>query len=174
MGLEVRVNILVCGFMGCGKTTFVEAFQRNHLGYEALDLDTAVALSVGLLPSELGEWINKHGLEVFRHKESLLLSEMLSTASPKIIALGGGTIEAPGFWDLAKKHKLVFLDVPFETCFERIKNDSNRPQTKLGEVGLRSLYQKRLPLYQKADLHLSQEGIKKIVSLSSLVHNLEG
>lgn len=160
--------------MGCGKTTFVESFQNNHLGFKTLDLDSAVALSVGLLPSELGEWINKYGLPVFRHKEILLLKEMLSTNSSKIIALGGGTIEAPGFWEIAEKNKLVFLDVPFGTCFERIKNDPNRPQTKLGEECLRALYEKRLPLYQKASLVLSEEGIKKIVSLSSLVHNLEG
>ena len=168
------MNILVCGFMGSGKSTFVESFRGNHLGYDCLDLDAAVAASVGLLPSELGEWITKNGIDSFRKKEVSVLKNMLAYSSSKLVALGGGTIEAPGFWDLLDGSKLVFLNTSFDTCYSRIKNDSNRPQVKLGEEGLRSLYQKRLPLYQKADLHLSEEGIKKIVSLSSLVHNLEG
>lgn len=168
------MNILVCGFMGSGKTTFVESFRINHLGYEALDLDAAIAASVGLMPSEIGEWINKHGLENFRQKESTILKGLISNTTPRIIALGGGTIEAPGFWEMLSGSKLIFLDTPFATCFERIKNDPNRPQTKLGEDGLRALYERRLSLYKKADLILNEEGIKEIVSLGALVHTLEG
>lgn len=166
------MNILVCGFMGSGKSTFVESFRGNHLGYECLDLDAAVAASVGLLPNELGEWITKNGIETFRKKEVTILKNMLAYSSSKLIALGGGTIEADSFWEVLDGSKLVFLNTSFDTCFSRIKNDPNRPQVKLGEEGLRTLYQKRLPLYQKADLIVSEEGIKEIVSIAALVHNL--
>lgn len=167
------MNILICGFMGSGKTTFVESFRGNHLGYEAIDLDTAVAAGLGLMDSELGEWITEHGLETFRHKELATLKMLLAQRGPKLIALGGGTIEIPEFWELLAQNKLVFLDIPFETCLLRIKNDPNRPLTALGEEGLKALYEKRLPLYQKADLILGPLGIKEIEGLQSLVHNLQ-
>lgn len=166
------MNILVCGFMGSGKTTFVESFRHNQLGYETVDLDVAVASGLGIMPSELGEWIKKYGLETFRHKEIFVLENLLKNSAEKLVALGGGTVEAPGFWELFPANKLVFLDTPFNTCFMRIKNDQNRPLTSLGEEGLLALYEKRLPLYRKADLTLSESEIKELPGLQSLVHTL--
>lgn len=166
------MNILVCGFMGSGKTTFALGFEGNDLGFLTYDLDHVVADHLGITHLELGEWINKNTLEKFRDVEMLVLTNLVNQRTMKIIALGGGTPTAERFWDLKDSTKLVFLDVPFETCFQRIKNDSNRPLTSLGEEGLRELYQKRLPIYRKADLILSETEIKEIEGLESLVHNL--
>lgn len=167
------MNILVCGFMGSGKSTFVSSFLSNSLGYEVIDLDDTLAKNLGLLPSELGVWIKQNGMESFRKKEVAILSHLLQAPGKKIVALGGGTLEAPGFWELPGQNKLVFLNTPFTICFSRIKNDQNRPLTSLGEEGLLQLFQKRLPLYQKADLILSESEIKELSGLQTLVHNLE-
>ncbi|MBC7429854.1 MAG: hypothetical protein H7336_14665 [Bacteriovorax sp.] len=166
------MNIMVCGFMGSGKTTFVESFRGNHLGFDCIDLDTAVASSLGILPSELGEWINKNGLVHFRRKEIFILKGLLNNRMMKIIALGGGTIEGEGYSELRSQAKTVFLNIAFETCYKRIKNDLNRPITALGEVGLQDLYNKRIPKYLTSDLCLSETEIKEIDGLDSLVHNL--
>ena len=158
--------------MGSGKTTFVESFRGNLLGFDCIDLDAAVSSSLGILPSELGEWINRYGLENFRQKEMFILKGLLQNRMMKIIALGGGTIEGSGYKDLTSVAKTIFLNVPFETCFKRIKNDSNRPLTSLGEAGLQDLYNKRIPKYLTSDLCLSEHEIKEIDGLDSLVHNL--
>ena len=166
------MNILVCGFMGSGKTTFVTSFEGNNLGFMTYDLDHVVADHLGISHLQLGEWININTLAKFRDVEMDVLQSLVNQRTMKIIALGGGTPTAERFLDLRDQTKLVFLDVPFETCFNRIKNDSNRPLTALGEEGLRELYQKRLPMYRKADLILSETEIKEIEGLESLVHNL--
>lgn len=166
------MNILVCGFMGSGKTTFTLNFEGNNLGFITYDLDHVVAEHLGITHLQLGEWINKNSLQKFRDVEMDVLEALVQQRTMKIIALGGGTPTAERFLNLRDQTKLVFLDVPFETCFNRIKNDSNRPLTALGEEGLRELYQKRLPIYQKADLILSETEIKEIEGLESLVHNL--
>ncbi|MBC7713300.1 MAG: hypothetical protein H7177_08175 [Rhizobacter sp.] len=168
----MNVNIMVCGFMGSGKTTFVESFRGNHLGYDCIDLDAAVAASLSILPSDLGEWINKNGLENFRHKEIFVLQGLLNNRMMKIIALGGGTNTGEGYSELRSQAKTVFLNVAFDTCYKRIKNDPNRPLTALGEAGLHDLYNKRLPQYLTSDICLSEDEIKKIEGLDSLVHNL--
>ena len=136
------MNILVCGFMGSGKTTFVESFKDNELGFDCIDLDHAVASDLGIKAGELGAWINQHGLEEFRQKEMHILERLLNNRMMKIIALGGGTIEGSEYPSIKTQAKTVFLNVPFETCFQRIKNDPNRPLTALGEEGLRALYNK--------------------------------
>lgn len=165
------MNILVCGFMGSGKTTFVESFRDNELGFDCIDLDHAVAETLGVKATELGAWIQKHGLTEFREKEMQTLKHLLNNRMMKIIALGGGTIEGSEYPSLKTQAKTVFLNVPFETCFLRIKNDPNRPLTALGEEGLRTLYHKRLPDYLTSDLSLSEAEIKEIDGLGSLVHN---
>ena len=166
------MNILVCGFMGSGKTTFVTSFEGNNLGFITYDLDHVVADHLGIIHSDLGEWIHKNTLQKFREIEMSVLQSLLNQKTMKIIALGGGTTMNEGFFDMKNQAKLVFLEVPFETCFKRIKNDSNRPLSALGVEGLRELYQKRLPNYRKADLILSETEIKEIEGLESLVHNL--
>ena len=166
------MNILVCGFMGSGKTTFVESFRGNTLGFDCIDLDKAVAAKLGIMPSDLGEWINNFGVEDFRRNEINVLQNLLGNRMMKIIALGGGTIEAPGYLELKSQSKTVFLNVSFETCYARIKNDSNRPLTALGKQGLLHLYNQRISEFLTSDLCLLETEIKEIVSLSSLVHNL--
>lgn len=158
--------------MGSGKTTFVSNFQGNDLGFITYDLDHVVADHLRITHLQLGEWINENTLEKFRNVEIEVLTNLVNQKTMKIIALGGGTPTAERFRDLQDRTKLVFLDVSFETCFDRIKNDSNRPLTILGKEGLRDLYQKRLPIYKKADLILSETEIKEIEGLESLVHNL--
>jgi shikimate kinase len=166
------VNILVCGFMGAGKTTFVTNFEGNELGFLTYDLDHVVADHLGITHLALGEWINKNTLQKFRDVEMSVLTNLVNQRTMKVIALGGGTPTAERFSDLQNQAKLVFLDIPFETCFKRIKNDRNRPLSALGEQSLRELYQNRLQIYRKADLILSETEIKEIEGLESLVHNL--
>ena len=137
------MNILVCGFMGSGKTTFIENFSQNELGYLIFDLDKVVCAELGISYNGLGDWIKKHGIEEFRKKEIANLKLLLGQGTRKIIALGGGTIEAQGFNELKNESKMIFLNISFDTCFSRIKDDSNRPMTVLGEEGLRELYNKR-------------------------------
>ena len=166
------MNILICGFMGSGKSTFVKRFKENNLGFLTYDLDCAVAEYLGIPHLELGNWINKNSMEKFRIIEMDILQSLVNQKTLKIIALGGGTPMNDGFLDLMELSKLVFLNVSFETCFKRIENDRNRPLGALGIEELRELYQKRLPIYRKADLILSEAKIKDIEGIESLVHNL--
>ena len=158
--------------MGAGKSSFIKKFEENNLGFLTYDLDCVIADHLGISHIELGSWINKNSMENFRRLEIEVLKNLLNQKTFKIIALGGGTPMNHQFMDILDQCKLVFLDVPFETCFKRIENDNNRPLGALGIEGLRELYQQRLPIYIKADLILSETEIKEIEGLESLVHNL--
>ena len=158
--------------MGSGKTTFVERFKENSLGYLIYDLDYMVAEGLGISQKKLGDWIRENGIQSFRQLEIATLKNLLRQKTMKVIALGGGTLEDPGFWEFRDQFKLVFLNTTFATCLSRVKNDSNRPFTALGEGEMKELHKKRLYNYQKADLTLEESEIKEIEGLDSLVHTL--
>lgn len=166
------MNILLCGFMGAGKTFLLDRLKNSSDGFEFYDLDIEVSKWIGIGEKAIGEWINLNGLTSFREKEMEVLKNLLENSRPKVVALGGGTVSHSDFFQHSSKFHLVFLNTSFETCFERIYNDSNRPLTSQGEEKLRELYQARLPFYQKAELTLDEKGIKEIVGVNSLVHNL--
>jgi shikimate kinase len=86
------------------------------------------------------------------------------------LALGGGALTG------VKNDgaKLVFLDTPFELCYERITNDFNRPLVSLKKEELRKLYNERLTLYRQANLILGERERKEIDGIGALVHTLYG
>jgi len=169
------MKILLCGFTGAGKSTFLKQFQGNSEGFDCIDLDHALALDLGLSPQKLGDWILENGFPLFRDKEKTKLKALLGHSQKMVIALGGGTL-TPEVVELIQKTPechTVFLDTPYELCRERIKGDSNRPLSNLPEEELKNLYESRREIYKKiAELSLSPENVKEIVSLSALVHNL--
>ena len=172
------VKILICGFMGAGKTTFLEKCQKNSLGFECTDLDSALARDFGIAPSALGKWIETHGLPVFREKEQAKVEELLNRKSSDVIALGGGSLNPTLLAMIADKnsqYKLVFLNTSFDLCCQRILGDANRPLAQMPKADLLELYKRRLPDYLKADLTLSRDQTKELEGLGileSLVHNL--
>ncbi len=146
-------------------------------GWQALDLDHVIAHELGIKHSNLGDWIRQHSLASFRSLEYQCLHLLLLGSSDKVIAFGAGTLESNATRLLIKSHlhtKLIFLDVPLETCLQRVGNDRNRPMLELGMEGLKKLHTERLLHYQQADLILNESEIKEIEGIACLVHNLAG
>ena len=90
----------------------------------------------------------------------------------KIIALGGGTLESERIFEIVNQGRMVFLDVPFDVCFERIKNDKNRPVAQRPQEELKMIFEARRQQYLKSNLILTPEQIKGIDTIATLVHNL--
>lgn len=176
-GGMLSVNFLFCGFMGSGKSTLLAKLLAENKHFNGYDLDHEICRELGIDISSLGKWIDQHSLSRFRQVESTILRKILSSSGNKLIALGGGTLEAPGVMDEIRQNpfnKLIFLDVDFETCFMRIAGDFNRPLLALGKERLKKLHAERLQTYRLADAILTESEIKEIDGIDSLVHNLDG
>jgi shikimate kinase len=103
--------IYLYGFMGCGKS-----YLARKSGLSFIDLDEQIG-DIPKIFAEKGE----------AHFRSLELAA-LKSAKADIISLGGGALTNPEAAKHAKKNAVVvFVDTPFEVCYERIKNDKNRP-----------------------------------------------
>jgi len=145
-------HIIITGFMGSGKTTIARALAHT-LGRELVDLDQVIAEQEGRTAKEI---IEQDGENSFREIETRSLGEVLGRSLPGVVALGGGA------WTLDRNRTLidhaggitVWLDAPFDLCWERIHTSGGGRPLARDEGQARLLYAERRPLYALAKLHV--------------------
>ena len=141
-------NIILCGFMGCGKSTIGRKLARKT-GADFVDMDRYIEEKAGLTVAEIFE---KFGEEEFRRMESEACVE-LSRRRDLIIAAGGGTLTFQHNIDvLGSTGRIVFINVSYEQLCERLKRDTRRPllQVEDRNAKIRELLTQRLPMYNRA------------------------
>lgn len=144
------MNIVLIGFMGCGKSTVAEKLGEV--------LDREVVETDGLIELEqrksIPEIFAQSGEASFREMERRL-AERLSAREGLVISTGGGMVTVPETAALLKKNGIaVLLDTPFSDCYGRIAGDCNRPNARSrSRDELCELYLSRQPVYRSvADL----------------------
>ena len=145
-------QIIIVGFMGCGKTTVACSVGRK-LNCAVIDLDDFITSSEGRSPAEI---IEKEGENSFREIETRMLAEVLTQNSAIVIAAGGGVWTVGENRRLIAKHEAltIWLDAPFELCWNRIQlKRERRPLAPSMEVAER-LYREREPIYELAEMRI--------------------
>ncbi len=142
-------NIVLIGFMGCGKSMVARALSKR-LKRECLITDRLIEDREG---QSIAGIFEKKGEAYFRALEHAVIKE-ISLRQGIIIDCGGGVVLNNENLQLLKTNGIVFhLQASVEVIYERIKHESHRPllagPDPLGSLKL--LYQQRLPLYDQAD-----------------------
>lgn len=149
------MNIYLCGFMGCGKTTVGKKLAAKT-EREFVDLDAVITERYGDIT---GIFADK-GEEYFRGIESGVLRE-ISERENLVVSCGGGTpLREENAVTMRSTGKTVFIDTQFSQCLRRVLagGSDKRPLAAKGEKGLCEIYEKRAPLYAKcADITLRPE-----------------
>ncbi len=143
-----RKNIVLCGFMGCGKST-VGGLLAKKMGMSFIDLDTYIEKKENKTVSQI---FADSGEAYFRQLEREVSKE-LAEKKGLIIATGGGTLTfEENVQALKRTGRIVLLDLPVEAIAIRLKNDTTRPLLNRPDKdeAMRELYNKRLPLYRSA------------------------
>ena len=143
--------IVITGFMGCGKTEVARRLALR-LGLEMIDLDHVIAEREGRTAAQL---IVEEGEPGFRAVETARLREVLEERIG-IVALGGGAWITEANRRLIDQHNAlsVWLDAPFELCWERIEASPEvRPLGRTRDEAA-ELYRQRYPVYQLANIHV--------------------
>ncbi|HEV3469922.1 MAG TPA: shikimate kinase [Pyrinomonadaceae bacterium] len=149
-----ETRIVITGFMGAGKTTVARALARL-LAATYVSLDDLITQHEGRTPQAL---IDEEGEGYFRDAETRALRRALAAESALVIDTGGGA------WTLARNRELiasdgclaVWLDAPFELCWQRITRDAphaGRPLAR-DRAHAERLYEQRRVSYQLADLRV--------------------
>jgi len=113
--------------------------------------------------------IEEVGWPKFRLWERQILEGWLKDEGKGVLALGSGTL-SPLLWELFGKHrkiKFCYLEVPFETAWERLLNltpSETHPLIGLGEVRLKSQFKERLQVFERIPWKL--DGTKNLSQIS--------
>ena len=137
-------SIYLCGFMGCGKS-YIGKLLAEDKGMPFVDLDGFIVKKEGRTIPEIFE---QSGEPYFRQLEAECIREL---DSGYVVATGGGALINENTARFANEHGItVFLDAEFELCYERIKDDANRPlAVNNTKEQLREIFEKRREIYEK-------------------------
>jgi len=130
---------------GVGKSAIGNKLAQE-LNYKFVDIDKLIEKKFKL---KLQEIVDKFGEDKFlKIEENEVLG--LRKISNCVISPGGSVIYSPKAMEFLKRNSLiVFLNSPFETIKNRIKNQNNRGLIGLKKNNLKNLFDKRFPLYKK-------------------------
>ena len=141
-------NLVLCGFMGCGKTT-VGRLLAARTGRRFVDTDALIEEEAGMAVEDI---FKRFGEEDFRLRERQACSR-LAEKENLVIATGGGALTFPeNAAVLRRSGVIILLDVSPETVLDRLKGDRTRPllQREDKEMSVRELMARRLPQYYEA------------------------
>ncbi|MGD1901546.1 MAG: shikimate kinase [Geitlerinemataceae cyanobacterium] len=116
------INVYLVGMMGAGKSTIAKLLARQ-LGYRCLDTDTIVEQVSGKTIVEIFESEGEAG---FRDLESQVL-EQVAAFQRTVVSTGGGIVLRDRNWGQMRQGSVLWIDVPIEDLFGRLKGNSTRP-----------------------------------------------
>lgn len=154
----MRKNIILIGFMGCGKTSVGGKLSRA-LHYRFLDTDQLLEDAFGCT---IREFFAREGEEEFRRRETGLISDFLGSLGSTVLSTGGGMPLREENAKILKKLGTVFwLKASEETTVARLRGDTGRPLLLQGDIEetVHRLLAERTPLYEvAADYTLETDG----------------
>ncbi|MEI7027859.1 shikimate kinase [Paenibacillus sp. y28] len=162
-----KQNIVLVGFMGCGKTSVGKALAAK-LAWTHTDIDELVVQREGISISSL---FAERGEAAFRAIESSIIEETMQ-GQQQVISTGGGAVLAEANRQaMLDKGLVVTLKADKATIIARVQNDASRPllQGNL-EERVEQLLQQRSAAYDFADVIIDttpysvEEIVDRIVS----------
>lgn len=149
------VSVYLIGMMGAGKSTVGKQLAAQ-LGYQFFDTDTVIEQ---LAQQPISQIFATSGEPAFRELETQVLAE-LSTYKKLVIATGGGIVLNRMNWSYLQHGLVVWLDVPVEQLYDRLKQDTTRPLLQVADPQqhLQTLLNQRRSLYAQADITLTGQG----------------
>lgn len=165
----VPKNIILIGFMGCGKST-VGRELHQRLGYRLMDIDQIIEETMG---KRITEIFREEGEHAFRDFETMQLEEIAKqTGVRHIISTGGGIVVRPENRDLLRQlGYVVWLHATPDAILDRTRRNSHRPllQTPDPAATIRALLDQRIPWYaETAHLKIETAGLDSTETASGI------
>ncbi len=148
---KTPLNVILIGFMGCGKTT-IGARLASLLGFEFLDTDSRIVARAG---KEIAKIFADEGEECFRQLETSVLRD-LQGQDHRVVSTGGGIVTRTENHGLLRELGLVVHLTSSDAClWQRVRRNRDRPMlhTPNPRETFDALLAERRPIYEAlADL----------------------
>ena len=165
--------IVLIGFMASGKTS-VGRMLSQSLGWAFQDLDDRIEAQQGRTVARIFRDSGEHAFRQAEREALTKLLKELSSASPTVIALGGGAFAQPDIRQVLADADVpvVWLDALPEALWERcLTEPSQRPLARdLNQF--RQLYEERRRHYTEAALHIDTSGKEVQTIAEELIERL--
>ena len=161
-------NIVLIGMPGCGKST-VGVLLAKALGMAFLDTDIVLQAREGAL---LQSMIDAQGIDAFLHREEEAILSV--DADNTVVATGGSAVyEQRAMRHLHEHGRVVYIALAYEEIERRLSNLATRGVALRPGQTLRSLYDERVPLYEReADVTFRADGLDIEKTVAGLVRLL--
>lgn len=151
------MNLILCGMMGCGKTTVGRKIAQRT-GRRWYDTDDLIVEKYG----KIADIFARFGEARFREIETEIVKE-LAQKDGLVISCGGGLVLKSENVELLKTNgKIVYLRARLETLLSRLQQDGERPLLQSKESlsdRLTGLLKDRTPIYGRvADCAVDVDG----------------
>lgn len=169
--VQFPYNIVLIGFMGCGKST-ISGCLRRMFAMKTVEMDQIISEREGLSIPEIFE---VHGEEYFRNLETNLLIELQSEKNVVISCGGGVPMRERNVAEMKKNGRVILLTAKPETIYERVRDDHNRPLLEGHKTVayIAELMEKRREKYEAAaDLRIETDGKNETEICEELVKRL--
>lgn len=139
------MNIVLCGMMGCGKTTVAALLEKY--GYTVVDTDSVIVERYG----SIADLFAKRGEEYFREIETRITAEIAKNYSDAVISTGGGCVlRKENVKNLKAGGKIIYLRARAETLIKRLQGDASRPLLQGGlEERVNGILNARAAVYER-------------------------
>ncbi len=165
-------NIVLLGFMGCGKTT-LGRFISNSKGFEFVDTDDMIVEKEG---RSINDIFATEGEAYFRQLETDVIKGMIGSVSNTVISVGGGLpVKEENRALLRELGLCVYLRTSKAELVRRLKGDKSRPLLAGGDVEKKidDLMSKRKDIYEStAELIVDTDGLSKAKIVDTIMERI--
>ncbi len=172
MAAGIRRPIILCGYMGSGKSTVARELSRK-LGIPVIDTDERIVKTQG---KSINDIFAQQGETAFRDMETELIKELIREEAGGIISLGGGMVLREENRKLLRAlGPVVFLEASPEVIYKRVSGNSDRPllagDDLMGKI--ESMLKIRTPLYKDAaGICVDTDGINAAAVAECIINKL--
>jgi len=148
-------NIVLIGFMGCGKSLTSNKLAET-LNREVISTDKLVEKKEG---QPIAEIFEKSGEEYFRRIEKEIIKEIADQRGMIIDCGGGVALDEENMVNLKKNGHVIYLSASPKSIYNNIKDRSHRPLLNVAdpELKIAELLEERKPYYEKADATINAD-----------------
>lgn len=163
-------NVILIGMPACGKSINGVVLAKT-MRKSFVDTDLLIQEAEDC---SLQEIIDGKGNDYFRQVEEEVLCAM--DVKNAVVSTGGSAI----YYDSAMQHMkengvVVYLQVSLKTIEERLSNIKTRGVTMEKGATIASLYEERIPLYEKyADITIKSDGLTVEETVEAIIDAVEG
>ena len=151
-------NVILIGFMGCGKSSIGRFMAKN--GYSLVDTDSYIEQKTGRIIKDI---FAEEGEQYFRRLETDALMDLIARNEDNlVIAVGGGLpMYARNRTLIHKLGTVVYLRATVDTLCKRLSGDTTRPllQSANPKERIKELMELRAGTYEgTADVIIDTDG----------------